>query len=188
MPRRYFELHDDVQVPGRWHLDTPTDNKGREVRDPDRFRQGTPVQMKGRLKIHIEEPGRPLDFTEAGLRIPVVHVKVAALFTELAPGDVQLIPVDIDGHPDQYLVLVAIRLIRCIDEKASRIQLWTHEDGVPEKVGHYASVRDLHIDKTRVGNARMLRPEGWTGALIVSEELKTALESMKATGLKFTEV
>ncbi|MCE9668712.1 hypothetical protein LY474_12885 [Myxococcus stipitatus] len=188
MNRRFFELHDDVQVPGRWHLDTPADNKGRAVRAPDRFRQGAPVQVKGRLKIPIEEPGRPLDFTEAGLRIPVVHVKVATLFTELAPGDVQLIPADIEGYPDQYLVLVATRLIRCIDEKASRIQLWTHEDGVPEKVGQYASVRDLRIDKTKVGNAKVLRPEGWTGAFIVSEELKTALERMKATGVKFTEV
>jgi hypothetical protein len=68
------------------------------------------------------------------------------MFAELAPDDVQLIPVDVEGHPDQYLILVATRLIRCIDEKASRIRLWTHEDGVPHKVGQYASVRDLRID------------------------------------------
>ncbi|MCP3137175.1 imm11 family protein [Pyxidicoccus xibeiensis] len=188
MTRRFFELHDDVQVPGRWHLDTPVDSRGREVRDPDRFRQGTPVQVKGRLRIPIEEPGRPLDFTEAGLRIPIVHLKVAELFRELAPGNVQIIPVDIEGHPDQYLLLVATCLIRCIDEKASRIQLWTHEDGVPEMVGRYASVRDLRIDKAKVGDARVLRPEGWTGALIVSEDIKLGLERVKATGVKFTEV
>lgn len=188
MSRRFFELHDDVQVPGRWHLDTPTDNKGREVRDPDRFRQGAPVQVKGRLKIPIEEPGRPLDFTEAGLRIPVVHVKVAALFTELAPGDVQLIPVDIEGHPDQYLVLVATRLIRCIDEKASRIQRWTAEDGIPEKVGQYASVRNLHIDRTRVGDAQVFRLEDWEVDIIVSAELKEGLERIQSSGVSFTEV
>jgi hypothetical protein len=188
MSRRFFELHDDVQVPGRWHLDAPTDSRGREVKDPDRFRQGTPVRVKGRLRIPIEEPGRPLDFTEAGLRIPVVHVRVATLFSELAPEDVQLIPVEIEEHPDQYLILVATRLIRCIDETASRIQRWTHEDGVPEKVGQYASVRGLRIDKTQVGAARVLRPEGWTGALIVSEDIKTALERTNATGVKLTEV
>lgn len=181
-------LHDDVQVPGRWHLDSPTDSRGREVKDPDRFRRGIPVHMKGRLRIPIEEPGRPLDFTEAGLRIPVVHVRVATLFSELASNDVQLLPVDIEGHPDQYLLLVATRLIRCIDEQASRIQRWTSEDGVPEKVGQYASVRGLRIDKAKVGDARVLRPEGWTGALIISEDLKTALEGIKATGVKLTEV
>ncbi|AEI64992.1 imm11 family protein [Corallococcus macrosporus] len=188
MARRFFELHDDVQLPGRWHLDTPADNRGRELRAPDRFRQGTSVQVKGRLRIPIEEPGRPLDFTEAGLRIPVVHLKVAELFAELAPGDVQLLPVDIQGQPDQYLILVATRLIRCIDESASRIRLWTHEDGVPEKVGHYASVRDMRIDATKVGSAKVFRPEGWTGALIVSEDIKNALEHAKATGVKFTPV
>ncbi|MCY1018328.1 imm11 family protein [Pyxidicoccus sp. MSG2] len=188
MSRRFFELHDDVHVPGRWHLDAPTDSRGREVKDPDRFRQGTPVHVKGRLRIPIEEPGRSLDFTEAGLRIPVVHVRVATLFSELAPEDVQLIPVDIEGHPDQYLLLVATRLIRCIDEKASRIQRWTHEDGVPEKVGQYAFVRGLRIDKSKVGDARVLRPEGWTGALIISEALKTELERIQATGVKLTEV
>jgi len=34
---------------------------------------------------------------------------------------VQLIPVDIQGYPDQYLILVATKLIRCIDEKASKV-------------------------------------------------------------------
>ncbi|MBZ4400672.1 imm11 family protein [Myxococcus sp. AS-1-15] len=188
MGQRFCELHDDVQVPGRWHLDTPVDGMGREVHAPDRFRQGTPVQVEGRLGIPVEAPGTPLDFTEAGLRIPVVQVRVAELFAELAPADVQLIPVDIQGHADQYLLLVATRLIRCIDEHASRIRLWTHEDGVPEKVGHYASVRDLRIDKSKVGTARVFRPEGWTGALIVSEDLKLALEHVNATGVKFTEV
>nr|BDT32984.1 hypothetical protein MFMH1_26530 [Myxococcus sp. MH1] len=59
---------------------------------------------------------------------------------------------------------------------------------MPEKVGHYASVRDLRIDKSKVGTARVFRPEGWTGALIVSEDLKLALEHVNATGVKFTEV
>jgi hypothetical protein len=33
MPNRYFDLSDDVYVPGRWDLDTPTDAQGREVDD-----------------------------------------------------------------------------------------------------------------------------------------------------------
>jgi hypothetical protein len=52
---------------------------------------------------------------------------------------------------------VATRLIRCIDEKASRIELWTHEDGVPHKVGQYSSVRDMRFvpvsSRRRAGRA-----------------------------------
>ncbi len=184
---RFFELYDDLYVRGRWHLKNPTDGMGRRLDDWE-FRLGAPIHLKGRLKILIEQAGKPLDFSETNSRVPVVHIKVASIFTELAPGDIQLIPVDIEGQPDQYLVLVATRLIRCIDENASRIRLWTHEDGVPHKVGQYRDVRDMRINETKVGDARVFRTEGWPGTLIVSEEIKDALERMGATGTKFAEV
>jgi hypothetical protein len=187
MPQRFFKLYDDVYARGRWHLDVPTDSKGREV-DPYQFRAGAPVRIKGRLKVPIEHPGRSLDFSETNLRIPIVHVRVASLLSERASSDVQLIPVEINDQPDQYLILVATRLIRCIDEKSSRILLWTQEDGVPEKMGQYRDVRDMRIDKAKVGSAQVFRPEGWAGTLIVSEDIKDALERLGATGTKFEEV
>jgi hypothetical protein len=187
MSKRFFELADDVNVPHRWDLDTPTDRQGRKV-DAREFRRGSPVSIEDRLRIPVEIAGKPLDFTEAGISIPVVHIRVASMFAELAPDDVQLIPVDVEGQPDQYLILVATRLIRCIDEQASRIELWTHEDGVPHKVGQYSSVRDMRIDKSKVGSAQVFRCEGWRGPLIVSEEIKDALDRMGATGTRFEEV
>ncbi len=187
MSKRYFELSDDVELPHRWHLAMPRDRQGLKV-DDGQFMRGEPVHIKDRLRIPIEIAGKPLDFTEAGISIPVVHIRVASMFAELAPDDVQLIPVDVEGHPDQYLILVATRLIRCIDEKASRIELWTHEDGVPEKVGQYFSVRDMRIEKAKVGSAKVFRCEGWMGPLIVSGEIKDALDRMGATGTRFEEV
>jgi hypothetical protein len=187
MSQRFFRLSDHVEIPHRWHLAMPRDRQGHKV-DDGKFMSGTPVHIKERLRIPIEIAGRPLDFTEAGIMIPVVHVRLASMFAELAPNDVQLIPVDVEGHADQYLILVATRLIRCIDEKASRIRLWTHENRVPHKVGQYLSVRDLRIDKAKVGSAQVLRCEGWTGPLLVSGEVKDALERMGATGTKFDEV
>jgi hypothetical protein len=187
MSQRFFDLADDVYVPRRWHLDTPLDSQGRRVHDWD-FKRGTPVQVEGRLKIPIEITGRPLDFSEAGTSIPVVHVRVAAMLSERAPGDVQFIPADIEGQPDQYLILVATRLIRCIDEQASEVSFWTPEHGVPDKVGQYMGVDRLRIDKAKVGNAKVFRPKGWSSTLIVSEEIKDALERMGATGTKFEEV
>ena len=187
MPKRFFELADDVNVPDRWHLDTPTSSHGQKV-DDWLYRRGAPVHLKERLRVPVEIAGKPLDFTEANVSVPVVHVRVASMFAELAPQDVQLIPVDVEGQPDQYLILVATRLIRCIDEQASRIELWTHEDGVPEKVGQYSSVRDMRIDRSKVGSARVFRCEGWEGPLIVSGEIKDALDRMGATGTRFEEV
>jgi hypothetical protein len=187
MPQRFFELADDVNVPHRWELDMPTDSHGQKV-DDRLFKRGEPVHIQERLRIPVEIAGKPLDYTEAGVGLPVVHVRIASVFAELAPDDVQLIPVDVEGQPDQYLILVATRLIRCIDEKASRIELWTHEDGVPHKVGQYFSVRDLRLDKARVGSAKVFRLEGWQSSLIISGEIKDALERMGATGTRFEEV
>ncbi len=187
MSQRFFDLYDDVYVPNRWHLATPLDIHGRKVHDWD-FKRGTPVQGASRLRIPVQVAGRPLDFSEAGVRIPVVHVKVASILSELAPDDVQFIPAEIDDQPDQYLILVVTRLIRCIDEAASRILFWTAEDGAPHKVGKYRDVRNMRIDKTQVASAQVLRPEGWSGTLIVSERIKDALERIGATGTKFEEV
>jgi len=187
MAQRFFDLADDVYAPHRWHLATPINSLGRKVQDWD-FKRGAPVHVEGRLKIPIKIVGKPLDFSEAGLRVPVVHVKVASVLAERAPGDVQLIPADIEGQPDQYLVLVATRLIRCIDEEASEVSFWKPEHGVPEKVGQYMGVDRLRIDKAKVGNAKVFRPEGWSSTLIVSEEVKDALERMGATGTRFEEV
>jgi hypothetical protein len=187
MPKRFFELADDVTFPNRWHLAMPRNTQGVKVDDYE-FWRGTPVHIKSRLRIPIESEGKPLDYTEAGLNIPVVHVRVASMFAELAPDDVQLIPVDVEGQPDQYLILVATRLIRCIDEQASRIRLWTHENGIPDMVGKYASVRDMRIDKAQVGSAKVFRCEGWSSPLIVSEEIRDALDLMGATGTRFEEV
>jgi hypothetical protein len=186
MPKRFFRLADNVYIPHRWDLGTPTDSDGQKV-DDSMFWSGAPVHIQGRLRIPVEIAGKALDYTEAGINIPVVHVRVASLFAELAPDDVQLIPVDVEDQPDQYLILVATRMIRCIDEQASRIELWTHEDGVPHKVGQYFSVRDMRIGKSKVGGAQLFRCEGWSSSLIVSGEIKDALERMGATGPRFEE-
>lgn len=189
IPKKYFKLSQDVDGSGGWDLGNPTDPQGREVDNPWMFREGMPVSVPERLRIPIGRAGRALDFTLAGFSIPVVHVKVATLFMELAPDDVQVLPVDIRDQPDQFCILIATRLIRCIDDKASEeVEYWTPEDGRPEKVGQYRDVYGMRIDPSKVGDAKVFRTWGWTIALIVSEEIKEGLERIGATGVKFKEV
>ncbi|WNG31619.1 hypothetical protein F0U62_19415 [Cystobacter fuscus] len=189
MPKKYFKLSQEVDGSGGWDLGNPTDPQGREVDNPWIFREGMSVPEQGRLILPVGRPGRALDFTLAGFSIPVVHARVASLFRELAPRDVQILPVDIPGQPDRFCILVATRLIRCIDDQASEeVEYWMPEDGRPEKVGQYRDVSGLRIDPSKVGDAMVFRTWGWTIALIVSEELKEALERMGATGAKFKEV
>lgn len=189
MPKRYFRLKEDMQA-GNWDLGDPLDGQGHEVDDPYIFAAGQPVDVTGRLEVPVDEPGRRLDFCTAGIgAAPILHVRVATLLTELAPEDVQLIPVNIQGAPDQYLILVATKRIRCIDDQASEeVRYWEPAHGQPDRVGDYKSVMGLRIDTTKVGDAKVFRTEGWDIALIVSEDIKHALERIGATGVKFTPV
>ncbi|MFE8604782.1 imm11 family protein [Archangium violaceum] len=55
-------------------------------------------------------------------------------------------------------------------------------------MGEYKYIAGLRIDPTKVGDARLFRAWGWTGSLIISEELKQALEAERITGTRFVEV
>jgi len=187
MPPRFFELADDVNIPHRWHLTMPRNSQGLKV-DDTQFTDGRPIHLQERLRIPVEIAGKSLDFTEAGISIPVVHVRVASLFTGLAPDDVQMLPVDVEGQPDPYFILVATRAIDCIDEETSRFDRWTPEEGVLEAIRRYSIMYELRIDKAKVGSAKVFRCEGWMGPLIISGDIRDALERMGATGTRFEEV
>ncbi|MGE6757997.1 imm11 family protein [Corallococcus interemptor] len=189
MADHFFELHGDPEE-GYWYLDDPVDQNGVEVEDAWRLRTGKPAELTGPLRIPFMEPGKPRDVSMAGLsQIPVIHIKLANVLLEHAADEVQLIPVTIPSHPDQYVILVTPRVIRCIDEQASEgVRFWEPRHGQPWRVGEYRSVDILRIDKSKVGDAKIFRPWGWNGSLIVSEDLKTALERTGATGMHFTEV
>ena len=189
MSNRYFDLSDDVYVPGRWDLGTPIDAQGREV-DDYVFTKGEPATIEGLLRIPLRGgDGEALDFSEAGIGVPLVSARVAAVFAELAPKDVQLIPVEVEAHAEQFYILVCTRVVKCIDDEASdEVRYWKPEDGRPEKTGRYRSVIGMRIDPAKVDDARVFRSWGWDVVLVVSEDIKEALERMGATGAKFNEV
>ncbi|WP_342747682.1 hypothetical protein [Melittangium boletus] len=120
MSKRYFRLNDDVYLPRRWDLDTPMDARGRKLNDW-LFRAGKPVSVEGRLRIPIGAgDGTVLDFTEAGIAVPVVSARAASIFAEMVPSDVQLISVDVEAHAELFYILVCTRVVRCIDGIGSR--------------------------------------------------------------------
>jgi len=119
MARRFFDLNIDVYVPGRWYLSDPTDLSGEEVDDIWQFSDGRPVDVRERLRVPIYRPGKPLDFTTAGAgRTPILSARAASVFQDLAPSDVQLFPVEVEGEAAPYYLLNVARRLRCIDDAA----------------------------------------------------------------------
>ncbi|RKI73812.1 hypothetical protein D7X55_04380 [Corallococcus sp. AB049A] len=188
--RRFFDLCIDVYVPGRWYFKTPIHVDGQPLDDPWVFTDGVFIPDPGPLRIPLSRHGKPLDFTTTGVGVaPVLSPRTAEVFRALAPNDVQLFPVQVEGQPEPYFLLVATRTVRCVDEVASEeVQLWKPENGQPEKVGQYLAIAGLRIDKTRVADERVFRLWGWRPALIVDGELKAALEQTGIVGGQFVEV
>jgi hypothetical protein len=185
---RYYELLDDRRSQGRWHLGSPLGASGEEI-DPWQFKEGKVLELECTPQFPMDVPGQPLDFCWAAFSIPVVHERFNRLFAQLNVKGVQFIPCQIEGHPGTWYILNALQVIRCIDDaRSGEVQYWRPEDNQPEKLGEYSAVHRMRIDPAKVGDAHVFRPWGWRVALIVSEEIKEALEAAGLTGTRFVEV
>ncbi len=189
---RYYDLHDDVYIPGRWHLRMPLDDEeGREeLFDVGRFKEGRRLDIEKPIRISMKPTGIPLEFSHA-LGVPIVHRRVVSLFERLGlQKEVQFIPVEVEGQTEPWFILNALQIIKCIDDaRCEEVLHWLPEDNRPDKEpGEYRNVSGLKIDPEKLGEAHVFRPWGWKVILIVSEHVKRALEEEGITGTKFIEV
>jgi hypothetical protein len=185
---RYFELTDDVYIPGRWELGNPVNGKGEEVY-PWQFIEGMPLEIVETLVFPVRRAGSSLEFQHAGFTLPLVKPRLKELLERLGVGEeAQFFPARVESSEEPWFVLNATRLVDCIDEsRCLRTVRWKLEDERPDRVGEYRVVEGLRVDPGRVGGARIFRPWGWR-VLIVSEELQRAMEQEGMTGTRFTEV
>jgi hypothetical protein len=164
------------------------DEQGKQI-DPWLFDEGTVLDLGCVPRFPLHTPGEPLDFSWAAFSILVVNARFVRLFERLGVGEVQFLPARVEAHPEPYSILNPLRIVRCIDDaRCEEVQYFTPEDGQPERVGQYRVVAGMRIDPAKVGDARIFRPWGWTVALIVSDELKQAMEQEGLTGTRFVEV
>jgi hypothetical protein len=151
------------------------------------FGDGRPVPDPGPLKSRPFHAGpqRSLSVANDG-RTPVADERVARAFRELAPDDVQVFPVDVEGATKPFYIINVKKCFRCVDEANSRgVQMYPPDGVVPERVGTYRAIYGLRIDTSKTENARVFRVQGYQSALIVSEEIKNALERIGNLGVHF---
>ncbi|MFE8602350.1 imm11 family protein [Archangium violaceum] len=197
---KYYEIYDDVYVPGRWHLRMPLfkdgedeggheDDDERELFDTWRFNDGRVLEIESPIRLSVKPTGVALEYTES-MGIPVVHRRVVSLFERLGlQKEVQFIPVEVEGQAEPWFILNALQVIRCIDDaRCDEVFYWGPEDGEPDRIGEYSNVRGLKVDPEKTGDAHVFRPWGWLVVLIVSERVKQAMEEEGITGTKFIEV
>lgn len=102
---------------------------------PNAFLLGVPFDSPEPLRVGVRQAGEALDFTFADFGIPLIRKELADAIGEIASGDVQLIPVYVEGRPEEYRLLNVTAIADCLDAKASQVAYWTEADGVQELVG-----------------------------------------------------
>ncbi|NNC15702.1 hypothetical protein HJC22_08175 [Corallococcus exiguus] len=120
---------------------------------------------------------------------PTVSEAVASVFKTLAPGDVQLFPVSIEGDADPFFVVNATKVIDCIDEARCReVHHYDKDDPSPTYPGEYNWIYGLRIDPSKTEGAQVFRLKKFKVAFIVSEDVKNALEAVGNLGVSFERV
>jgi hypothetical protein len=184
---RFFRIVDAFNIPRRWYLGSPISPAGIEV-DSRSFTEGREYKGESRLLLPIDRGSEPLDFTLGSFDMPIVKAEIAAKLELLAPGEIQWIPVTVVGSRTKYEVMNVLTVMKIINEGLSEITRWTASDGVPSRVGTYAGIGKLVLNRAGIGSSRIFRLKDWELPLIVSENIKNYLEVSHATGIAFEEI
>ncbi len=173
----------------QWLIETPTRDSGEAFDEPWMFADGRVLGEPGRMKAQVSTPGekRALVFS-AIEKTPIASQAIADVFTALAPDDVQLFQVSIGGELERYFVVNATRVVDCIDE-ARCLEVQHYPEGsFPEYAGEYRWIYGLRIDPVKTEGAHVFRLKKFKTALIVSEDIKNALERVGNLGVSFERV
>jgi hypothetical protein len=181
---QFFKLCDFLNIRGRWHLGEITGPAGDEV-DMDR---GQRIEHTAPLQIEVTDLGEVLDFCLTSFNAPVCNAKLAAEIGAVAGDDVQVIPVEINEQKGM-VALNAVRVVPCIDEARSEFIKWTEHDHRADLAGEFRQVTKLVLARDTIpDDAHFFRIAGWEVALIVSEEVKAAMERIGCIGATFIEL
>ena len=186
---RHFYWVRMAEVP-QWFIETPAPASGGEFDEPWMFGEGRLIPEPGPIKAQVDRPGEKRTFMFAGLEsVPVVSEAVANVFRTLAADDVQLFPVTVGAESERYFIANASKTIDCIDESSCReVHRYDQDDPFPERNGTYRWIYGLRIEPAKTEGARVFRPKRFTHALIVSEEVRAALEEVGNLGVDFERV
>ena len=97
-----YLLRFDALAPESWVLAEPRDRDGNSL-NPWRFTMGAPAKgVRSPVRVSIHHPGSVPDISFGAFNL-VVHKHVAMILADVAPGDVELVPVIVEGYDAEEL-------------------------------------------------------------------------------------
>jgi hypothetical protein len=182
-----YRILDDFSIEDRWHLRAPETEDGRELDARDFLsckRYDGPIP----LRVQLRRSGQPLQFTFADFDMPIVSQEVHHCLAKFDGDWIQLIPVIIEDVSDSYWILNVLQRRECVDEERSEFMKWKADDARPDKTGQYRMFAKLVLNKEQTSDAPIFRIDGWKTALIVSKDIKHAVEEGGSRGVRFEPV
>lgn len=183
----YYSIRFDETDKDQWFLDAPRDQTGTQL-DPRWFTAGEPVQAPAGLTVPVNEPGHPLDVSFASFDMIVTSRRVADVIEQIAPEDIQRIPVTVESTDGHFEILNVVATVDCIDGERTIGDVWPQAGPRPEKAGQWRMIVELRLDPGRVTSHHIFRVRGWEIAVVVSARLRDELERIRATGLVYDKV
>jgi hypothetical protein len=181
--RCYYRLFDDLYIPNRWHLGDIVSPDG----DDPFLNTNTIYNGPIPLDCELYKKGCALPFCFTCLGIPVASEEITKAICDIAKHDVQCIPTNISGKC-KAMVINVLREVECLDENRSEYMKWTKDDHRSDLAGQYRMITRLIIDPTVIPeDAHMFRVKGWV-AIIVSSDVRAAMEKVGCYGAKYTNV
>jgi hypothetical protein len=181
---RYFRVQADVNAHERWFLRSPINTHGEEL-DPRAFTRSSICPAHGPLTLPLRRDGRPVDFNFGDFDMPVVKTDIVDKLEDVLDLQLQRVPVHMPESAGKFEILNVLDQVDCIDAVKSVYTRWEANDGRPEKLGEYRMITDLKIDPKCTHGHHLFRVKGWAVALIVSEQMKQALESFRVSGIEY---
>lgn len=183
-PRYVYRVEIDAARQDQWYLSNPH-TSGVEL-DPRVFTRCVKVDpVPSDLVVKVGQAGSPIEFNLAAFDMPVVTKDVGELIERVAPADVQRIPALVEGTDGTYEILNVLNAVDCIDQERTRGTRWDWSDGRPEMSGKYRMIVDLRVRSQGLQH-KIFRVAGWEIALLVTEDVKAALEAHKVSGITYT--
>lgn len=121
--------------------------------------------------------------------MPIVATPLAQAIHRIAPFDVQLVRTVIGSCDERFRILNVTRMLDCIDERASHVQVATVDDiHTGRAYGRYRAVSRIRIRSQAARGAQLFRLLHWPVALVASREVIRVLEGARATGVRWEPV
>lgn len=200
----YYKLQHDFPKNGYWHLGKITDRDRKEIEHCTFFTNqditlapslrlpvvGDPSDFSDvhfPLTVKVVRAGPPLDFTLNTFAVPVVTEQVLKAIQSLASEDIQSLPVQVAGLADPYFVIHTRRHLDCIDVARSHAD-WRSPpvNNRPTQDPH--AMFKLAIDPLVAAGCHIFRVVKWEMALVISSKLKSILDQLNVTGVKYIPV